>query len=230
MDKEIIKELYDMKMITPTNLRTLFEDGKLTQDDLRYVLGMPDTDAIGGFVDITIGELLDVLGFDNVHQALLHFVGESKSRPVDEGLMAEGDGLFQYDKRMKIEIYYTDNGLSFEEFYYEADETLEQRDIAFLVSCFLKNMIHDEDHSAKVPDDEPDTDLDKRPSTSDAPIKEKEEEDYIHVRIEEKTTYHLYNPKTKNNTACGHKGSTTTEKKDTNCGSCKKTKLFKESK
>ena len=63
-----------------------------------------------------------------------------------------------------------------------------------------------------------------RPSTTDSP---KKEEDTIRVPLEKKTVYHLYSPKT--STACGHKGSTTTDKDEVNCGSCENTKAFKES-
>jgi len=45
------------------------------------------------------------------------------------------------ERKLTIEIFYTDNGIQYEDFSYEADDTLEQRDVAFLVACFLKDFI-----------------------------------------------------------------------------------------
>jgi len=61
-------------------------------------------------------------------------------------------GLGPEQGMMRVEIYYDRDGIDFLDYYYEADDRLEQRNIAFLTSAFLKHMI--------LIDDEPDEDKD----------------------------------------------------------------------
>ena len=57
-------------------------------------------------------------------------------------------------KTIKLEIYYERNGKDFIDCYYEAPEKLEQRDVAFLMGCFLKDFIKydDEPDSPTTPE------------------------------------------------------------------------------
>ena len=85
-------------------------------------------------------------------------------------------------------------------------------------------------HCEEAKDNQPENEQDVNAPDNTLKKEREKEEDPIHTPLEKKTTYHLYDPNKNTKTACGNKGSTTTDKKEVGCGNCKKTKLFKESK
>ena len=62
--------------------------------------------------------------------------------------LKEEDETFELPENwsaLKLEIYYSDHGKEYQDCYYEAPEKLEQRDVTFLLACFLKYFIKEED-------------------------------------------------------------------------------------